>query len=366
MTGSYRLGECIAGNQYLIKDGYDNDELWVKNRDGQKIKIFSGQIYSIKVSPDERFIAINIGGTYLKILNVKTGAIDTYAHNEVSFDELGETTELIGWSADSQYLWGGTSLMTIPDFFRINAESNKVNKFQQFTHPIYLNDYSLNPNSGVLAYSYIIGAESGYINNFINPLIQLSVYSFFNSWEIGIAKAKEKKFNPAWYDNLSFGYDNPDGRNRLKYILPIDFVLDKQTLEKLTLSIENWDLYQEVAETWEKNFACYECTANKEYLDFNSKAKEGSVKKLMLNGELPLYITPNYLNWSNKKFLSFSNDPTAVCCIGNSPLKAYPDRLLWREGCGGAAPDENTPEYDNFQKCLLAESVLNNYFTKHY
>lgn len=140
--------------------------------------------------------------------------------------------------------------------------------------------------------------------------------------------------------------------------------INKKNQEKYLMSqIENWDFYQEITDPQEKSFICYDCTTNKEYLDYNSKAKKGSVKKLMLNGQLSLYITPNYLNWSNEKFFSFSSDPTAVCCIGNSPLKAYPDKLLWRGGCsGGMAPLENSPIYNNYLKCLEAENAVNDYF----
>lgn len=144
------------------------------------------------------------------------------------------------------------------------------------------------------------------------------------------------------------------------------FVNDKKLESNLIKQIEDWNYYQEITDQIEKTsyFTLPDCSANQEFKDFNLKAVQGEVKVFKLNGALPLVLTPNYFNWGNEKFLSFSSDPTAVCYAGGIyPLKAYQDKLLWRESCStGALPAENTLAYKDFLKCQEAEQVLNEYF----
>lgn len=134
--------------------------------------------------------------------------------------------------------------------------------------------------------------------------------------------------------------------------------------DEIKSQIENWSLYQEVTNESEKIVGSGDCTTNEEFNNYVNKTKQGSFKRLMLNGALELVITPNYDNWTNEKFLAFSNDSTAICAAGGIyPLKAYQDKLLWRGICStGAIPPTNSPAYGDFQKCTITEEILNEYF----
>jgi hypothetical protein len=102
--------------------------------------------------------------------------------------------------------------------------------------------------------------------------------------------------------------------------------------------IENWSNYQEIADINEKKVGTDSCGVNdnKEFAQIREKTKTGYYKILKID-KATLAITPNYFNWSNKKFLSFKKDETALCGVGGVyPLHAFTDKLLWISyGCGG-------------------------------
>lgn len=128
--------------------------------------------------------------------------------------------------------------------------------------------------------------------------------------------------------------------------------------------VENFSLYQEITDPAER-LLWEGCNANEEFNQFKKIIKQGSMKKLILPGGAQAMVTPNYYNWSNKKFLSFINiEPEAFCGVGGFfPIHAYKNNLLWFQRCsGGAIFDEDNPEYQEFIKCTETEESINNYF----
>lgn len=130
-----------------------------------------------------------------------------------------------------------------------------------------------------------------------------------------------------------------------------------KTDDLLINKIENWELYQEIENPEDKWVGAGEC-GNPEFAEFKNKVKQGSIKLWQANGVLDLFITPNYLNWSNEQFLTFNNDETAICSAGGRyPLKAYPDKLLWKGVCG-------TGNLPSSQECLFVDAIVIDYLGK--
>ena len=132
--------------------------------------------------------------------------------------------------------------------------------------------------------------------------------------------------------------------------------------------IENWSLYQEITDLEEKWVGSGDCSdpslSPNEFAKFKTLAISGSMKQLVLPGNLYLIITPNYFSWSNENFLGFNSDPNAICAVaGRYPLIAYSDKLLWRGVCStGLQPDINTPAYDELIQCEKSREAVDKYF----
>lgn len=120
--------------------------------------------------------------------------------------------------------------------------------------------------------------------------------------------------------------------------------------------IEDWSLYKQNDEVQVGAGKC----GNTKFEVFLDQANSGERRILYLNDTLQLITTPNYNHWTNEDFLAFLSDESAFCSAGGIyPLKAYPDRLLWRGVCTtGKIPDEGTREYADYQKCIEAEKIL--------
>lgn len=124
----------------------------------------------------------------------------------------------------------------------------------------------------------------------------------------------------------------------------------------LAVKIENWSLYQEISDPKDKFIGTGDCSSNQEFNYLVSLGKAGSMKKLILPGDLELIMTLNYLSWTNEKFLSFNNDATAICAAaGTYPLKGYADKLLWIHHCSGGVIEPSA-------ECQKSEAIVENYF----
>ncbi|MBU1202626.1 hypothetical protein KKH39_01075 [Patescibacteria group bacterium] len=143
----------------------------------------------------------------------------------------------------------------------------------------------------------------------------------------------------------------------------IYFLLVKKKKNNTIEMVENFTLYQEIIDPNEKSFD--KSCPNEEFNKFLLLTEQGSIKSLKLPGGLLTIITPNYYNWSNKKFLSFNTiEPEAFCNAGGTyPLHAYKDKLLWKQGCStGAMPEPDAPNYQEFMKCIETEETIINFF----
>jgi len=132
--------------------------------------------------------------------------------------------------------------------------------------------------------------------------------------------------------------------------------------------IENWNLYQEISNREDKWIGAGDCSSvppsSNEFNHFKDLIGSDSMKKLVLSGNFELVITPNFLSWTNEKFLNFNHDDSAICAAGGRyPLKAYSDKLLWSGVCGsGIMPESGTPAYKDFIQCQKSENVVRDYF----
>jgi hypothetical protein len=126
---------------------------------------------------------------------------------------------------------------------------------------------------------------------------------------------------------------------------------------------ENWQRYTQMAQSSTDLFGTGDCGEGP-FQDLEKKADLGDKYSLDLPGNVQLIWTPNYNDLTNAQFTAFLNDPNAICGVGGIyPLKAYPNKLLWYPGgCGGAEPDINTPQHDEWQSCLETIDSIEEYF----
>ena len=137
-----------------------------------------------------------------------------------------------------------------------------------------------------------------------------------------------------------------------------------QQSKDIEKEIENWSLYTRVSDQNLKKFgnddACGNTIAgNKDFLNYENQAEAGDVYKLDLQNGVSLFYTPNYLNWTNNKLLSFSSEDMKICSIGwPAPLFAYPDKIVWGYiFCGGV-------ESPQTEACSKTSDTITNYFNK--
>jgi hypothetical protein len=130
----------------------------------------------------------------------------------------------------------------------------------------------------------------------------------------------------------------------------------------LEKQIEQWDLYQPAEDI---AFGTGEClNMNSEFRSAVSMIQQEGAKRLLLNGALELVLTSNPRGWSNETFLAFHDDQSVICGAGGIyPLQVYDSRLLWKGTCSsGMEPEVGSPSRMIFEKCMIAENVVLEYF----
>src|SRR3989339_693369 len=226
-----RLKDQTAKNTYIIRNIGSSQEVWQVSQTGEEIKLFSGnQIYSIKVSPDDHYLTIDINGQDIKLFNISSKEITSISREQLTASDSGEAVELLGWSADSNDLWGGTFFGYNADFFRMNIASNKIDKFGLFKNYINISDYALNPNTGIFA-AVVFSQGPSISDQEID--VKFIVRNLFTDREILITEDKMQiidgfieKFEPKWLDDETLEYSSPDGSGRKVYDLPNNFILN--------------------------------------------------------------------------------------------------------------------------------------------
>ena len=180
----------------------------------------------------------------------------------------------------------------------------------------------------------------------------------------GITGSAYQDFLVVFYNGYVFNLTGPksagastsaDVQNTLSRILST-FKFMSSTSVDIIKKVENWSLYT----TTSLNVGTGDC-GNKDFESFLHRTNNGSKKAQTIDG-LTLIYTPNYLNWSNQKFVDFNKDGTAFCGVGGIyPLHAYADKLLWMDNCGGVLPDDFV-ERQKVLTCEQTEKVIKNNF----
>jgi len=133
----------------------------------------------------------------------------------------------------------------------------------------------------------------------------------------------------------------------------------KNPIFELASQIDDWKKYNLVSED-EKPIFNFESCGNEEFDNLVAKVNIGDVYRLKLNDALTIIYTPNYNNWERQYFLNFNYDNQSFCQAGAIyPKYAFKDKLLWAGVCTvGVLPSKTSPQYKEFQKCIIAEDAL--------
>lgn len=102
----------------------------------------------------------------------------------------------------------------------------------------------------------------------------------------------------------------------------------------LQTKIESWGDYQELIKQGIVSLSdpCYGADMDT-YNALNTEYQNSWIKTNQVEGA-SFMITPNYFNWTNDRFLSLKIGCSAV---PTTPLRAYPDKLLWITSCSSGA-----------------------------
>jgi len=126
-------------------------------------------------------------------------------------------------------------------------------------------------------------------------------------------------------------------------------------IEELINQIEDWSLYEKVSDG-ENGIFSFDSCGDEEFDQVIPLFNAGVIYSFKLNDGLQLVYTPNYKHWTNDKLLSLKS----FCQAGAIwPKRAYKDKVLWIGSCGsGFKPEESSPEYQGFLRCLEAEKAV--------
>ncbi|HLD27347.1 MAG TPA: hypothetical protein VJB39_00665 [Patescibacteria group bacterium] len=223
-NGHYHWAEYHNGRVYFIRrvgslDGDDwRDELWRLDARGRDKKIYSLRGFDFRVSPDEKFIAID-SEEQLFIRNQSDQKNISFSVSDLALDNPA-IASLVGWSDNSQFFWGDVHVMSkTVNFFRFNSVTGAVDKFVA-PPDYYGRDLAFNLNAGAMVYSdYPFFFDSNDDEQFIasQAIVKLKLHDLFTQKEIVIAESKTKLFFPRWINDSTVEYNNPDGEGRLQF-----------------------------------------------------------------------------------------------------------------------------------------------------
>ncbi|QZY54542.1 hypothetical protein [Crassaminicella profunda] len=230
-VGHYHSHEYRNNNLYIIKrivgdGGYDEndwiDELWKYDIHKKGTKIYSCQGLDFRVSPNEKYIAIECDDE-VRLIDDKGNVLKAY-----TIDQLEKNNEcefglgLLEWTEDNKSFW--TYSAVGPDtesLFKININSWDVEKFDNSYLPMGMGlEWELNPNNEMIVYSdYPVIFDILDYDAFKNSKekVNLYIHDLRNKHTKKITTSITKEFLPTWINDDTIEFENPKGAGRITY-----------------------------------------------------------------------------------------------------------------------------------------------------
>lgn len=234
----YHPVEYHNGTIYLIRrvnytgpqDIGWSDELWKIDSQKKETKLYSAKGFDFRVAPNEQYISISVQGAggvdEVIMLNTQGKELKKININKLSTAANAISIELLKWSDDGQVFWGNILFSEKPNFFRVIAEQWEISRYS-LPDNILGNDYALNPNTGILAYSdHPVFLDEESQNDFMSKktIVNFYIYNLLTGSQRKITTSVAKMFNPNWVNNSTIEYDNPNGYGKLSFTIDNEFM----------------------------------------------------------------------------------------------------------------------------------------------
>jgi len=223
-------------NQYLFiikrigdvnsADGDWTDELWRYDRQGSGEKLFAGKGLDFRAAPDGQMIALQYAAGFdLKMVFLKPPSEVVKEFDLSQLDESGANyPSPETWNAQSGQFWGALRAgPKITAYFRINTDSWEVAKIDVSSLPINTSgECALNSDTGKLAFSdypAIFDADSHQQFADSQKPVNLFVFDLNGQASQTIATSQAKEFKPAWLDDKTVEFNDPNSSGRTTFIL---------------------------------------------------------------------------------------------------------------------------------------------------
>lgn len=167
--------------------------------------------YNVSISPDGHKVIFS---------NIKNNEIkkEILLYPKISEnDESG--LEPIGWSSDGRYFWSGIGEADFQPnpFYKIDTNDFS---FKEYNIDIVFGEYNLNKdNSKIVLSDYPMVYDSYSREELIKnkTKVTLYIYNLVTKEKKVIDISAGKWFKPKWIDNNTIEYNNPKGKDRIKY-----------------------------------------------------------------------------------------------------------------------------------------------------
>lgn len=233
----YHNSEYHNGNLYIIRRiGYNGhpdeewaDELWKYDSHQKGTKLFAAKGLDFRVAPDEKLVALEKDQENLILLDPQGNPTQEFAidqlggHDEKTHPPLPAYLFLDKWSDDSRELWGEVSAGPSPlTFYKIEVASGQITTYD--VSPLAIPwEYDLNANTGKLVYSdfpQMYVADDAEELKKSQQQITLFVHDLDSQSTQAIVTSVAKDFAPQWLDDSTIEYNDPDGDDRMVYVMP--------------------------------------------------------------------------------------------------------------------------------------------------
>mgnify|MGYP001087615537 CR=1 FL=1 len=229
----YHNAEYHNGKLFILrkvekeKSDFSDDEigLWIYQEDGNGHQLISTQSLDFRANPSGAVVAV-CAGEELIFIDDEGEVLFSFELSDINNGNeqmLNASIGLEGWSADSATFWGNLFLAAYKAaFFRVSVNEGTLKSYDLTgLEPIGW-DYGLNKNMGKLVFSdhpVLFDVQSS--DNFKESSKEVTLYLLdLKSMDIRqIAKSSAKAFYPAWIDEISFTYEDPDGDGIITYTL---------------------------------------------------------------------------------------------------------------------------------------------------
>lgn len=237
--GGYHNSEYRAGNLYVIRrtsnsnDPNWTDQLWKYSNPSNGKAIFSEKGLDFRAALDGSIIAIPSGYNELTFINNSGSVLKQFSINDLQLlsDPSYSPTVSVNimsnskgnWSKDNNMFWGIVGVgPDIYNFYQVDVPKWKVYKYDSPRGDFGQNEMDLNVNTGKIVYSdFPLFFDGGEYDKFVasKKPVTLFVYGLKTGAKNVITTSNGKPFNPKWVDDNTIEYNNPNGSDRLKYLI---------------------------------------------------------------------------------------------------------------------------------------------------